>query len=72
MSADAKRCRGGPLSPLLANIYLDELDKELKQRGLSFCRYAEVGLIGRGTASSLALGSPMMDALNHRKVKSFA
>lgn len=33
--------QGGPLSPLLANIYLDELDKELEQRGLSFCRYAD-------------------------------
>lgn len=33
--------QGGPLSPLLANIYLDELDKELESRGLSFCRYAD-------------------------------
>lgn len=33
--------QGGPLSPLLANIYLDELDKELENRGLSFCRYAD-------------------------------
>jgi group II intron reverse transcriptase/maturase len=33
--------QGGPLSPLLANIYLDELDKELAGRGLSFCRYAD-------------------------------
>jgi len=33
--------QGGPLSPLLANIYLDELDKELERRGLSFCRYAD-------------------------------
>ena len=32
--------QGGPLSPLLANIYLDPLDKELEQRGLSFVRYA--------------------------------
>ena len=31
----------GPLSPLLANIYLDQLDKELEKRGLSFCRYAD-------------------------------
>ena len=30
-----------PLSPLLSNIYLDELDKELESRGLSFCRYAD-------------------------------
>lgn len=33
--------QGGPLSPLLANIYLDPLDKELEARGLSFCRYAD-------------------------------
>jgi len=33
--------QGGPLSPLLANIYLDPLDKELERRGLSFCRYAD-------------------------------
>lgn len=33
--------QGGPLSPLLANIYLDPLDKELESRGLSFCRYAD-------------------------------
>ena len=33
--------QGGPLSPLLANIYLDSLDKELDQRGHSYCRYAD-------------------------------
>lgn len=33
--------QGGPLSPLLANIYLDALDKELEARDLSFCRYAD-------------------------------
>jgi RNA-directed DNA polymerase len=33
--------QGGPLSPLLANIYLDVLDKELERRGLSFSRYAD-------------------------------
>ena len=33
--------QGGPLSPLLSNIYLDELDKELEARGLRFCRYAD-------------------------------
>ena len=31
----------GPLSPLLANIYLDALDKELDERGHSYCRYAD-------------------------------
>ena len=45
---DGSRCKrgkgtpqGGPLSPLLANIYLDPLDKELERRGLSFVRYAD-------------------------------
>jgi RNA-directed DNA polymerase len=33
--------QGGPLSPLLANIMLDELDKELERRGHKFCRYAD-------------------------------
>jgi len=33
--------QGGPLSPLLANIMLDELDKELEGRGHRFCRYAD-------------------------------
>ena len=33
--------QGSPLSPLLANIYLDQLDKELEKRELSFCRYAD-------------------------------
>jgi group II intron reverse transcriptase/maturase len=33
--------QGGPLSPLLANILLDDLDKELERRGLKFCRYAD-------------------------------
>jgi RNA-directed DNA polymerase len=33
--------QGGPLSPLLSNILLDELDKELEGRGHKFCRYAD-------------------------------
>jgi RNA-directed DNA polymerase len=33
--------QGGPLSPLLSNIMLDDLDKELERRGLWFCRYAD-------------------------------
>jgi len=33
--------QGGPLSPLLANILLDDLDKELERRGLRFVRYAD-------------------------------
>ena len=33
--------QGGPLSPLLANVLLDEVDKELEKRGLAFVRYAD-------------------------------
>jgi RNA-directed DNA polymerase len=33
--------QGGPLSPLLANLLLDDLDKELESRGHRFCRYAD-------------------------------
>ena len=33
--------QGGPLSPILSNIYLDKMDKELEQRGLHFVRYAD-------------------------------
>jgi RNA-directed DNA polymerase len=33
--------QGSPLSPLLSNVVLDELDKELEQKGLDFCRFAD-------------------------------
>ena len=33
--------QGGPLSPLLSNILLDDLDKELERRGHAFRRYAD-------------------------------
>ena len=33
--------QGGPLSPLLSNLVLDELDRELERRGLAFVRYAD-------------------------------
>lgn len=33
--------QGGPLSPLLSNILLTDLDRELQRRGLAFCRYAD-------------------------------
>jgi len=44
--------QGGPLSPLLSNIVLDELDKELERRGLPFCRFADDCNIFCGTEKS--------------------
>lgn len=41
MDRDKGTPQGGPLSPLLSNIMLDALDKELEKRGLPFCRYAD-------------------------------
>jgi len=45
--------QGGPLSPLLSNIVLDELDKELERRGHSYVRYADdVKIFVRGEESA--------------------
>lgn len=44
--------QGSPLSPLLSNLVLDELDKELERRGLSFCRYADDCNIFAGSAKA--------------------
>ncbi len=52
--------QGGPLSPLLANVLLDEVDKELEQRGLSFVRYADDLNIYVG---SLRAGEDAMETL---------
>jgi RNA-directed DNA polymerase len=41
VATDEGAPQGGPLSPLLANIMLDDLDKELEQRGHRFIRYAD-------------------------------
>jgi RNA-directed DNA polymerase len=41
LASDEGTPQGGPLSPLLANIMLDDLDKELKNRGHKFVRYAD-------------------------------
>lgn len=51
--------QGGPLSPLLANIYLDPLDKELEKRGHKFCRYADDCniYVGSETAAQRTLAS---------------
>lgn len=44
--------QGSPLSPLLSNIVLDELDKELERRGLKFVRYADDLIIFVGSQKS--------------------
>jgi RNA-directed DNA polymerase len=44
--------QGGPLSPLLANVMLDDLDRELERRGLRFARYADDFLIFVGSHSA--------------------
>ena len=44
--------QGSPLSPLLSNIVLDELDKELSQRGHKYVRYADDIIIVVGSHSS--------------------
>jgi RNA-directed DNA polymerase len=52
--------QGGPLSPLLSNILLDELDKELERRGHRFCRYADDGNI---YVRSKAAGERVMESI---------
>jgi RNA-directed DNA polymerase len=51
--------QGGPLSPILANILLDDLDKELERRGLRFARYADdfVILVRSPRAGQRVMGS---------------
>ena len=49
--------QGGPLSPILANLLLDDLDKELERRGHRFCRYADDSNV---YVRSLAAGERVM------------
>ena len=71
--------QGGPLSPLLSNLVLDDLDKELARRGLRFCRYAddcvprthrrkEVRCCARDGGRSSGAGR-QGQAPNHRKLR---
>jgi RNA-directed DNA polymerase len=52
--------QGGPLSPLLSNILLDDLDKELERRGHRFVRYADDSNV---YVKSQAAGERVMDSL---------
>ncbi len=54
--------QGGPLSPLLANIILDDLDKELEKRGHRFCRYADDFII---LVRSLRAGERVMKSIRN-------
>jgi len=54
--------QGGPLSPLLANIMLDGLDKELEKRGHKFCRYADDCNI---YVKSKKAGERVMESISH-------
>jgi RNA-directed DNA polymerase len=54
--------QGGPLSPLLANILLDDLDKELTKRGLRFVRYADDCNIFVGSKRA---GQRVMESVTH-------
>jgi RNA-directed DNA polymerase len=51
--------QGGPLSPLLSNILLDDLDKELQRRGLRFARYCDdfIVLVKSRRAGARVMGS---------------
>lgn len=53
--------QGGPLSPLLSNILLDDLDRELERRGHRFCRYADDCNV---YVSSRAAGERVMGTLS--------
>lgn len=54
--------QGGPLSPLLSNIVLTELDRELERRGHTFCRYADDCNI---YVSSRQAGERVMGSVRH-------
>ena len=63
--------QGGPLSPMLANIYLDALDKELEKRGHRFCRYADDCniYVGSQTAAERTLASITAWIEKHLRLK---
>jgi RNA-directed DNA polymerase len=58
--------QGGPLSPLLAKVLLDEVDKELERRGHAFVRYADDCNVYVGSRRA---GDRVMEALRHLYAK---
>ena len=57
--------QGGPLSPLLANILLDEFDKEVERRGHAFCRYAaDSGALSGSSGKRMPIGSTTCERLD--------
>ncbi len=61
--------QGGPLSPILANILLDDFDKELEQRGLRFVRYADDFLVFTKTEKSALRVFASVERYLTRKLK---
>lgn len=62
VSSEEGTPQGGPLSPLLANIMLDEVDKELENRGHKFCRYADDNNV---YVKSKRAGARVMKSITH-------
>ena len=61
--------QGGPLSPLLANILLDDFDKELERRGLRFVRYADDFLVFTRTEKAAVRVFASVERYLTRKLK---
>ncbi|MBR3903850.1 MAG: hypothetical protein IKJ29_09355 [Akkermansia sp.] len=63
--------QGGPLSPLLANVLLDDFDKELERRGHKFCRYADdcIIMVKTMAAAKRVLNSVTRYLENNLKLK---
>ncbi len=59
--------QGSPLSPILSNIMLDELDKELEKRGHRFCRYADdCNIYVRSEAAAIRVMESIQRFIEHR------
>ena len=61
--------QGGPLSPILANILLDDFDRELEHRGLHFVRYADDFLVFTKTREAAVRVARSIENYLTRKLK---